>query len=403
MADTYYDLTAYKSNFLKGTASGSDQTLNRNDLGATTVGNSLFTLANPSAITFLRVNADNTVSTLSAGAFITALGLGTISTQAANSVSISGGAINGTSVGATTPSTGAFTTLASSSTAALGTITSTGSITTTGNTSIVGWSDVSITRGAANVLEQKSGTTAQALKVYNTFTDTSNYERGTFDFTTNTNVLSVGTQNLGTSTARATYLGGTTLKLLPNGLSSTTGQVTISAAGDTVITSNTSNGTTSNTGALQIVGGVGVGGGMFVTSFFVVAAAAPISFFGRGGLRSNADGDFSFRNNANGANGSISIAGMSSSIVSKITTYTALSTDFTILGDATSAAFSVTLPTAASSSGKLYNIKKIDSGGNAVTIQANGAELIDGANTKVISTQWVNVRIQSNGTSWFTL
>jgi hypothetical protein len=41
----------------------------------------------------------------------TALGLGTLALQAANNVAITGGAINGTTIGATTPSTGAFTTL----------------------------------------------------------------------------------------------------------------------------------------------------------------------------------------------------------------------------------------------------------------------------------------------------
>lgn len=49
----------------------------RTSLGATTVGSNLFTLTNPSAITFLRVNADNTVSTLDAATFRTAIGAGT--------------------------------------------------------------------------------------------------------------------------------------------------------------------------------------------------------------------------------------------------------------------------------------------------------------------------------------
>ncbi len=49
----------------------------RTNLGATTVGSNLFTLSNPSAITFLRVNADNSVSALSASDFRTAIGAGT--------------------------------------------------------------------------------------------------------------------------------------------------------------------------------------------------------------------------------------------------------------------------------------------------------------------------------------
>lgn len=49
----------------------------RTNLGATTVGSNFFTLANPSAITFVRINADNTVSALDAATFRTAIGAGT--------------------------------------------------------------------------------------------------------------------------------------------------------------------------------------------------------------------------------------------------------------------------------------------------------------------------------------
>lgn len=49
----------------------------RTNLGATTVGSNLFTLANPTAITFPRFNADNTVSSLDAATFRTAIGAGT--------------------------------------------------------------------------------------------------------------------------------------------------------------------------------------------------------------------------------------------------------------------------------------------------------------------------------------
>ncbi len=43
-------------------------------LGATTTGSNLLTLADPSAVTFPRINADNSVSALSAAAFCTAIG-----------------------------------------------------------------------------------------------------------------------------------------------------------------------------------------------------------------------------------------------------------------------------------------------------------------------------------------
>uniref|UniRef100_UPI004048818E beta strand repeat-containing protein n=1 Tax=Algoriphagus sp. TaxID=1872435 RepID=UPI004048818E len=59
----------------------------RTNLGATTVGGNLFTLTNPSAITFPRVNADNTISALSASDFRTAIGIG-------NAAIVDGGSTN---------------------------------------------------------------------------------------------------------------------------------------------------------------------------------------------------------------------------------------------------------------------------------------------------------------------
>lgn len=46
----------------------------RASIGATTVGNAFMTLANPSAVSFPRINADNSVSSLSATDMLTALG-----------------------------------------------------------------------------------------------------------------------------------------------------------------------------------------------------------------------------------------------------------------------------------------------------------------------------------------
>jgi hypothetical protein len=52
----------------------------RTSLGGTTIGQSMFTLTNPSAITFPRFNADNSVSALTAANFRTAIGAGTVTT-----------------------------------------------------------------------------------------------------------------------------------------------------------------------------------------------------------------------------------------------------------------------------------------------------------------------------------
>ena len=60
-----------------GGATGLTASTGRTSLGATTVGSNLFTLTNPSAVTFPRFNADNTVSALDAATFRTAIGAGT--------------------------------------------------------------------------------------------------------------------------------------------------------------------------------------------------------------------------------------------------------------------------------------------------------------------------------------
>jgi hypothetical protein len=76
-------------------------------------------------------------------------------------------------------------------------------------------------------------------------------------------------------------------------------------------------------------------------------------------------------------------------------------THHTVLVDATGANRTITLPTAASATGRLYVVKKIDASANTVTIDPAGAELIDGAATKVLTAQWDSIKFQSNGTSWF--
>lgn len=81
----------------------------RTNLGATTVGSNLFTLANPSAITFPRINADNTVSTLNAADFRTAIGAGTSSTTG-TVTSVGGtGTVNGITLTGTVTSSGSLT------------------------------------------------------------------------------------------------------------------------------------------------------------------------------------------------------------------------------------------------------------------------------------------------------
>jgi len=71
--------------------------------------------------------------------------------------------------------------------------------------------------------------------------------------------------------------------------------------------------------------------------------------------------------------------------------------------NAVGGAITVNLPAAASSDGRAYTIKKIDSSAYTVTIDGNASELIDGVQTQVISYQWTSVTIHCDGTGWYII
>jgi hypothetical protein len=82
----------------------------RTNLGASTVGSNLFTLTDPNAVTYLQINADNTVSTLDATSFRTAIGAGTSSTTGTvTSVDVSGGTTGLTTTGGPVTDSGTIT------------------------------------------------------------------------------------------------------------------------------------------------------------------------------------------------------------------------------------------------------------------------------------------------------
>lgn len=65
--------------------------------------------------------------------------------------------------------------------------------------------DLAITRDAANTLAQRNGTNAQTHNIYNTFTDASNWERGTFAWASN--IFNILAQRAGTGSARQLRVG----------------------------------------------------------------------------------------------------------------------------------------------------------------------------------------------------
>jgi hypothetical protein len=81
-------------------------------------------------------------------------------------------------------------------------ITSTGSISII-STGLFSWSgNTALASDAAGIFAQRNSTNAQTFRVYNTFTDASNYERGGFDWTTTANTFRIRSENAGTGTNR---------------------------------------------------------------------------------------------------------------------------------------------------------------------------------------------------------
>ena len=89
-------------------------------------------------------------------------------------------------------------------------------------------------------------------------------------------------------------------------------------------------------------------------------------------------------------------------VVSKNSTYTAAD-EIVIMCDASGGAFSINLPPVSGLSGRYYHIKKVDSSSNAVTIDADGTETIDGELTQPLITQYNSAQVICSGTSWHIL
>lgn len=75
--------------------------------------------------------------------------------------------------------------------------------------------------------------------------------------------------------------------------------------------------------------------------------------------------------------------------------------DYMILADATSAAITVNLPAVAASAGRVLVVKKTDASANAVTLDGNASETIDGATTKALAAQYDVVTVVCDGSAWW--
>lgn len=87
-------------------------------------------------------------------------------------------------------------------------------------------------------------------------------------------------------------------------------------------------------------------------------------------------------------------------VITKTSNYTASNGDC-VLANASSGAITITLPSP--SSNAIVNVKKIDSSTNAVTVEPNGSETINGSSSKTIDTQYESYTFISDGTNWYII
>ena len=93
-------------------------------------------------------------------------------------------------------------------------------------------------------------------------------------------------------------------------------------------------------------------------------------------------------------------------VQSTAVSYTATTSDYVIAVTSTASARTITLPLAGNfEKGQLLIIKDESGAANVnnITIDASGAEVIDGAATKVINTAYGSATLYSNSVSWFSV
>lgn len=80
--------------------------------------------------------------------------------------------------------------------------------------------------------------------------------------------------------------------------------------------------------------------------------------------------------------------------------YTATSAKRILKVDTSGGAVQINLPAAAGVAGFEFTVVKVTADANAVTVDANGAELINDSLTQVLATQWTSLTFYSIGTGW---
>jgi hypothetical protein len=258
---------------------------------------------------------------------------------------------------------------------------------------------VGSTNAATHSITLPSTSTGMAL--YNTSDQTTNYERGLLRW--NSNVFELRTDVAGSGTNRGIDVrtNQTIFSVMPTSGSSGYFRFNrgISAANDVgTLWSGTLNASSGTNAYISISPTVN----QTSTAGYTALLVNPTETGTGSGSKKLLDLQIGGSSKASVDNqGQATFTGLKLAITSKSADYTATSADYFIKVDASGANRTITLPAAASSTGQVFVIKKIDASANTVTVDANASETIDGATTAVISAQWASLTIQCDGTGWF--
>jgi hypothetical protein len=114
-----------------------------------------------------------------------------------------------------------------------------------------------------------------------------------------------------------------------------------------------------------------------------------------------ADGQYLVRSGASVVGASVVTPALS--VVTKTAAYTLTDADDVILVDATSGAVTITLHAVATAKRKPYYFKKIDAGGNAMVLEPDGAETVDGAANISVTVQYTAYTLFPTSSGWVIL
>lgn len=182
-----------------------------------------------------------------------------------------------------------------------------------------------------------------------------------------------------------------TLTAINGALISTVNGVATSPAVDVLISAD--NGLTATNGNVQL------GGSLTAATTITTDATKTLAI---AGLQSGASTDKMVVVDGTGILKSVAATTRNiNAIVKKTADYTVVDTDYTILANATSNAFTLTLPDATTSTGRVLIIRKTDESANALTF-SSAVKISESTSFTTLNIN-TTIRIQSDGTNWYKI